>query len=64
MIQGDEVEVIGAFGTSADADAQPFAEILETKGAGGQAFWSYTSGKGGVFGTTTGHFTYTYHDPM
>ena len=25
---------------------------------------TYTSGKGRVFGTTTGHYTYTYFDPM
>ena len=64
MIQRDKVEVIGAVGTSANTEDQSFAEILETKGARGQAFWTYTSGKGRVFGTTTGHFTYTYHDPM
>ena len=64
MIQRDKVEVIGAVGTSANTDAQSFAEVLSSKGVRGQAFWTYTSGKGRVFGTTTGHFTYTYHDPM
>jgi trehalose utilization protein len=28
------------------------------------AFWTFTSGKGRVFGTTTGHYTYTFYDPM
>ena len=64
MIQRDTVEVVGAVGTSANTAAQSFAEVLSAKGARGQAFWTYTSGKGRVFGTTTGHFTYTYHDPM
>ena len=64
MIQRDTVEVVGAVGTSANTAAQSFAEVLSGKGARGQAFWTYTSGKGRVFGTTTGHFTYTYHDPM
>ncbi|MDC0326531.1 ThuA domain-containing protein, partial [bacterium] len=26
--------------------------------------WTYELGKGRVFGTTTGHFTYTYYDPV
>ena len=64
MIQRDKVEVIGAIGTLANTENQSFAAVLETKGARGQAFWIYTSGQGRVFGTTTGHFTYTYHDPM
>ncbi len=64
MIQRDGVEVVGAVGTPANKDSQSFAEVLNSKGARGQAFWTYTSGKGRVFGTTTGHFTYTYHDPF
>jgi len=64
MIQRDKVEVIGAVGTPANTEDQSFEEVLSSKGARGQAFWTYTSGKGRVFGTTTGHFTYTYHDPM
>jgi type 1 glutamine amidotransferase len=64
MIQRDTVQVIGAVGTATNTEAQSFAEVLSSKGARGQAFWTYTSEKGRVFGTTTGHFTYTYHDPM
>ncbi len=64
MIQRDKVEVVGAVVTAADSEKQSFAEVLRSKGIRGQAFWTYTSGKGRVFGTTTGHFTYTYHDPM
>jgi type 1 glutamine amidotransferase len=64
MIQRDTVEVVGAVGTPANTEAQSFSEVLSAKGVRGQAFWTYTSGKGRVFGTTTGHFTYTYHDPM
>ena len=63
MIQRDTVEVVGAVGTPANTEAQSFSEVLSAKGVRGQAFWTYTSGKGRVFGTTTGHFTYTYHDP-
>ncbi len=64
MIQRDKVEVVGAVVTAANSEKQSFAEVLRSKGIRGQAFWTYTSGKGRVFGTTTGHFTYTYHDPM
>ena len=64
MIQRDKVEVVGAVVTTANSVKQSFAEVLRSKGIRGQAFWTYTSGKGRVFGTTTGHFTYTYHDPM
>jgi len=64
MIQRDKVEVVGAVVTAANSEKQSFAEVLRSKGVRGQAFWTYTSGKGRVFGTTTGHFTYTYHDPM
>ncbi|MCP3691737.1 MAG: ThuA domain-containing protein [Planctomycetaceae bacterium] len=64
MIQRDQVEVVGAVGTSADTKTQTFADLVSGKEIRGQAFWTYTPGKGRVFGTTTGHFTYTYHDPM
>ncbi|MDC0144032.1 ThuA domain-containing protein [Verrucomicrobia bacterium] len=64
MIQRDTVEVVGVVGTSLNTEAQSYAEVLSAKGTRGQAFWTYTSGKGRVFGTTTGHFTYIYHDPM
>jgi len=64
MLQRDTVEVVGAVGTSANTEDQSLAEVLGSEGTRGQAFWTYTSGKGRVFGTTTGHFTYTYHDPM
>ena len=64
MIQRDKVRVIGAVGAPTNSEEQSFAEVLETKGARGQAFWTYALGKGRVFGTTTGHFTYAYHDPM
>lgn len=41
-----------------------FEEIRRSEGARGNAFWTYTSGKGRVIGTTTGHYTYTWHDPF
>ena len=61
MIQRDSVEVIGVVAPQTE---NTFSEIEKGKDARGQAFWTYTSGKGRVFGTTTGHYSYTYHDPL
>jgi len=61
MIQRDSVEVIGVIAPQTE---KAFSEIEKGKDARGQAFWTYTSGKGRAFGTTTGHYTYTYHDPL
>ena len=61
MIQRDSVEVIGVVAPQTE---NTFSEIEKGKDARGQAFWTYTSGKGRVFGTTTGHYSYTYYDPL
>jgi type 1 glutamine amidotransferase len=58
------VEVIGAVAPASLSKETNFQKILENKDVRTQAFWAYTSGKGRVFGTTTGHFTYTYYDPI
>jgi type 1 glutamine amidotransferase len=64
LLKADNVEVIGAIAPKANKDSIPFADILKSEGVRSDAFWTYTSGKGRVFGTTTGHYTYTYFDPM
>ena len=64
LLKADNVEVIGAIAPKANKESIPFADILKSEGARSDAFWTYTSGKGRVFGTTTGHYTYTYFDPM
>ena len=56
------MKVIGAI-CPAGGDEASFADVLKREGVRGDAFWTYTSGKGRVFGTTTGHYTYTYYDP-
>ncbi|MEJ6717288.1 MAG: ThuA domain-containing protein [Akkermansiaceae bacterium] len=61
LLKRKNVEVIGAIAPASD---QKFEEVLESEGVRGDAFWTYTSGKGRVFGTTTGHYTYTFHDPI
>lgn len=60
LLKKDNVEVIAAI---APADTKDFAAALKHPEVRSDAFWTYTSGKGRVFGTTTGHYTYTYYDP-
>ena len=62
LLKGENVKVIGAL--NRDTESKSFAEILESDGVRSDAFWTYELGKGRVFGTTTGHFTYTYYDPV
>lgn len=64
LLARGNVEVIGAIAPVASGKGKPFDQLLKSKGVRGDAFWTYTSGKGKVFGTTTGHYTYTYHDPV
>ena len=62
LLKSENVKVIGAL--NRDVESKSFAEILESDGVRSDAFWTYELGKGRVFGTTTGHFTYTYYDPV
>ena len=64
LLTRDDVEVIGTLAPAVDANDTSFADALASPEARGDAFWTYTSGKGKVFGTTTGHYTYTFHDPI
>ncbi len=64
LLSRDSVQVIGAIAPDEAGKDQSFKEVLAGEGVRSQAFWAYTSGKGRVFGTTTGHYTYTFHDPM
>lgn len=61
LLKREKVEVIGAI---APADTKNFNDALKHPDVRSDAFWTYTSGNGRVFGTTTGHFTYTFHDPI
>lgn len=40
-----------------------FADVLAASDTRGDAFWTYEQGRGRVIGTTTGHYTYIFHDP-
>ena len=63
LLGREEIEVIGAIAPKAQGNS-PFEKLLKSKDVRPDAFWTYASGKGKVFGTTTGHYTYTYHDPI
>ena len=61
LLKRKNVEVIGAI---APASEKTFTDISNQEDTRSDAFWTYQSGKGRVFGTTTGHYTYTFHDPL
>ena len=63
LLKREKVKVIGAVAPKSEKEPANFAEVLSLDGVREEAFWTYTLGKGRVFGTTTGHFTYTYFDP-
>lgn len=62
LLARDEIRVIGAIAPATESAF--FKDVLAGEDVRSQAFWTYTSGKGRVFGTTTGHYTYTFYDPM
>ena len=64
LLTRDKVEAIGALAPQSLESKVSFAEVLKAEDARSHAFWTYQSGKGRVFGTTMGHYTYTYYDPM
>ncbi|MDA7911953.1 ThuA domain-containing protein [bacterium] len=64
LITRDNVEAIGALAPQSLESKVSFSDVLKSEDARSHAFWTYQSGKGRVFGTTTGHYTYTYFDPM
>lgn len=64
LLTRDKVEVIAAVAPKSLESDVSFSEVLKAEDVRSHAFWTYQSGKGRVFGTTTGHYTYTYYDPM
>ncbi|MGC6427114.1 MAG: ThuA domain-containing protein [Akkermansiaceae bacterium] len=61
LLKRENVKVIGAIAPTGN---HQFKDLLGKEGTRSDTFWTYQSGKGRVFGTTTGHFTYTFHDPI
>ncbi len=63
LFQQKEVEILGTVRTGPDEDSMgPVPDSLLSKKAS-PMFWTYQIGQGKVFGTTTGHHTFTYYDP-
>lgn len=63
LFQQEATEVLGSVRTGPDEDSVgPVSEeMLSEKES--PMFWTYNLGSGKVFGTTTGHHTFTYYDP-
>ena len=64
LLKREGVEVIGTIAPANGNAGASFEDISGSSAARSEAFWTYRSGKGRVFGTTTGHYTYTYFDPI
>ena len=64
LLARDNVQIIGGIAPATAGEHKSFKEALVNDVDRSQAFWTYTSGEGRVFGTTTGHYTYTFYDPM
>jgi type 1 glutamine amidotransferase len=63
LFQEKDMKVLGTVRTGPEGDSEgPVAEdeLSETESP---VFWTYTLGLGKVFGTTTGHHTFTYYNP-
>ena len=63
LYQEESVEILGSVRTGPDENSEgPLSpELLSEKES--PVFWTYELGQGKVFGTTTGHHTFTYYDP-
>lgn len=57
------MEVLGAVRTGPEGDSEGPVTEDELSETESPVFWTYTLGLGKVFGTTTGHHTFTYYDP-
>ncbi len=63
LYQEENVEVLGTVRTGPDEDSDgPIDQELLSEEES-PVFWTYKLGEGKVFGTTTGHHTFTYYDP-
>jgi len=63
LYQEEGIKVLGSVRTGPDEDSDgPISrELLSEEES--PMFWTYKLGEGKVFGTTTGHHTFTYYDP-
>lgn len=63
LFREKSVEILGSVRTGPDGGSEgpiPQNQLSEDESP---IFWTYKIGKGRVFGTTTGHHTFTYYDP-
>ena len=57
------MEILGSVRTGPDEDSDGPVDESQLSKEESPMFWTYELGKGRVFGTTTGHHTFTYYDP-
>lgn len=57
------VEILGSVRTGPDGDSSGPIPKSELSDKFSPVFWTYNLGQGKVFGTTTGHHTFTFFDP-
>jgi type 1 glutamine amidotransferase/predicted phosphodiesterase len=61
--QLDGVDILGTVRTGPPTSSRGLLPPEELSKEASPMFWTLKSGKGRVFGTTTGHNTFTYYDP-
>jgi len=64
LLKRDDVGVVGVVAPAVGTKTIGFDFVLVSPGIRSEAFWIYEQGEGRVFGTTTGHYTYTFQDPL
>lgn len=63
LFEKDGVEVLGTVHTGRTGNSKSPKSTVQLSDKKSTMFWTYGLGKGKVFGTTTGHHTFTYYDP-
>ena len=63
LYQEDSMKVLGTVRTGPDEESSGPVSEEELSATASPVFWTYALGEGKVFGTTTGHHTFTYYDP-
>ncbi|MCK5443809.1 MAG: ThuA domain-containing protein [Maribacter sp.] len=63
LFQEEDTKILGSVRTGPTEDSNGPIPLSELSKEESPVFWTYSIDKGKVFGTTTGHHTFTYYDP-
>lgn len=63
LYQEDNVNILGSVRTGPEEDSSGPIPPSQLSEKASPLFWTYEIGNGKVFGTSTGHHTFTYYDP-